>query len=51
MTDLEKKMMDKLGLKESDFHKPKETTEEFILQVLADHEERVCLMELGIVEV
>lgn len=51
MTDLQKKMMDKLGLSETDFEKPEETTEEFILEVMADHEERICLMELGITEV
>lgn len=28
-----------------------ETTEDLMLEVLADHEERICLMELGIEEV
>lgn len=28
-----------------------EKTEDFMLEVLADHEERICLMELGIEEV
>ena len=51
MTDMQKKMMDTLGLSETDFEKPEETTEEFILEVMADHEERICLMELGITEV
>lgn len=51
MTELQKIMMDKLGLSETDFEKPEETTEEFILEVMADHEERICLMELGITEV
>ena len=51
MTENQKKMMEMLGLTEADFHKPDETTEEFILEVMADHEERICIMELGITEV
>lgn len=50
MTEMQRKMMDKLELSESDFEKPKETTEDFMLEVMADHEERICLMELGIME-
>ena len=51
MTENQKKMMEMLGLTEADFQKPEETTEEFILEVMADHEERICHMELGITEV
>ena len=39
-------------LKYLDYKVPiEETTEDLMLEVLADHEERICLMELGIEEV
>lgn len=45
------KMIEKLGIDKKGFEKPEEKTEDLMLEVLADHEERICLMELGIEEV
>jgi len=45
-------MVKKEPLKYLDYKVPiEETTEDLMLEVLADHEERICLMELGIEEV
>ena len=45
-------MVKKEPLKYLDYKIPiEETTEDLMLEVLADHEERICLMELGIEEV
>ena len=45
-------MVKKEPLKYLEYQVPiEETTEDLMLEVLADHEERICLMELGIEEV